>query len=177
MPLTPYHLGPGAAVKVVAGRYLSFTLFALVQVIVDLEVLFRIFAGSTTLPGWFHTLLGATSAGLITAAVGKPVLNRLVQPYNRYLAAAGRGRRWLLRPVSWTAAVIGSLLGAWSHVLLDSLLYPDMAPLAPFSEANPMLYAMAAAKVHLLCLVSGIFGGAVLAARWVVRGDTQSGCP
>jgi len=37
MPFTPFHFGPGLAVKSLAGNYFSFLLFAFTQVVIDLE--------------------------------------------------------------------------------------------------------------------------------------------
>ena len=45
MPITPFHFGPGAAVKAVAPRHFSFTVFAFSQVMIDLEPI-----GSCELP-------------------------------------------------------------------------------------------------------------------------------
>ena len=40
MPVTPFHLGPGIALKSVAPRHFSFTIFAFTQILIDLEALY-----------------------------------------------------------------------------------------------------------------------------------------
>lgn len=40
MPFTPFHFGPGATVKAMAGQHFSFTVFAFTQVAIDLEPLY-----------------------------------------------------------------------------------------------------------------------------------------
>ena len=37
MPITPFHFGPGALVKVIVPKHFSWTIFALSNILIDLE--------------------------------------------------------------------------------------------------------------------------------------------
>ena len=54
------------------------------------------------------------------------------------------GLIWMFRDthISWSAAAAGAFIGTYSHVLLDSIMHADMAPLAPWSPHNAMLGAV-----------------------------------
>ena len=58
-----------------------------------------------------------------------------------------------------TAAVSGALFGAYSHVLLDSVVHPDLRPLAPWSNSNGLLHLISNGQLNLLCVVLGVIGG------------------
>ena len=53
-------------------------------------------------------------------------------------------------------------MGAYSHVLLDSIMHGDVRPFAPFSEDNGVLGMISLVQLHLLCLGLGMVGGALL---------------
>lgn len=44
MPVTLFHLGPGLALKSVASRHVSFTIFALTQILIDMHYDIKPFA-------------------------------------------------------------------------------------------------------------------------------------
>jgi len=52
-----------------------------------------------------------------------------------------------------------------SHVFLDSIMHPDIRPLAPFSNSNPMLLALSLPTLHWSCVIAGLVGICVLAIR------------
>ena len=48
--------------------------------------------------------------------------------------------KWLGKAsIGNTAAWSGALIGAWSHLLLDSFMHEDIKPFSPFTDANPLL--------------------------------------
>ena len=73
MPVTPFHMGPGVAIKAVAGPYFSLMVFGFSQAAMDIESLVRIIRGDAVLHGLTHTYLGATLIGLASAVVGRPI--------------------------------------------------------------------------------------------------------
>lgn len=169
MPFTPFHMGPGLAVRAVSGRYFSLMVFGFSQVAIDIEPLVRILRGDAVLHGSTHTYLGATIIGLVAAVIGRPVCQYFLDywtpdPSSRLLT-------WLRGPklISWPAAISGAFVGVYSHVLLDSIMHFDMQPLAPFSPANALLYAMSVDALHMLCLVSGMLGAILLLAIFLAR--------
>ncbi len=93
MPLPPFHLGPGAASKVFGGRHFSFCVFTFSQVLMDIEPLARIYAGSAVLHGFTNTMLGATVVGACAVMLGKPICEKALRAWNEALS----GRRNLSR--------------------------------------------------------------------------------
>src|SRR5688500_13167370 len=72
MPVTPYHLGPGAAIKAVMPRHFSFTIFCFAQIVTDSETAYYILQGEYPLHRWFYTYLGATIVAVACVVVGLP---------------------------------------------------------------------------------------------------------
>lgn len=168
MPFTPFHLGPGLAIKAVAGRHFSFLTFGLAQVAMDIEPLVGLVRGAERLHGPSHTYLAALgiagAVALLTPWLGRPVLRR----WNREIAWARLS--WLRVSEDFTrlSVIVGAVLGTVSHVLLDSLLYADMSPLAPWSSANPWLGLISGVTVEQGCLVAGLVGlSGWLAVAWL----------
>lgn len=67
---------------------------------------------------------------------------------------------------------VGAALGAYSHVILDSVMHSDIQPLSPFAAGNVLLGVVSLGTLHLVSLALGALGCAVLAVRWFfARGD------
>jgi len=71
MPFTPFHMGPGLAVKAVTGRYFSLTVFGFCQVAIDIEPLVRMIRGDIVIHGFTHTYLGATLIAFVSVVAGR----------------------------------------------------------------------------------------------------------
>lgn len=158
MPFTPFHFGPGAAIKAALGRRFSFAVFVFSQVLIDLEPAARIVLDAEPLHPLLHTYIGATAVALVSAPLGKPVCEWALRVWNRQLSPAQA--RWLgVEPaIPAAAAWAGAIIGAYSHVVLDSMMHADMRPLAPLSDVNRLLHVIPVADLHLLCLVLGAPG-------------------
>lgn len=152
MPVTPFHFGLGAALHAAAPRHLSFLAFCGANVLIDVESVWNLLHGQAHVHAFFHTYVGATLAGLATAAL------------------CLRWRRWRLRtplpPCHRRSLLWGALLGAWSHVVLDSCMHTDIRPLAPFSESNALFRVIELPELHLMLLGLGVLGGM---AMWLRR--------
>jgi hypothetical protein len=163
MPFTPFHFGPGGLIHALAPRRISFLSFAGANVLIDVEPLYFMVTGQDTLHRFLHTYVGATMAALATLAL--------------FAAALGLARRvWLPDVFQWQQlslrpVAVGAVLGAYSHIVLDSVMHADMRPLAPFSQANPLFLLVSVDELQNLCLVAGVVAGAILlgrARRWRV---------
>ena len=157
MPFTPFHFGPGAAICAVAPKHLSFWAFCGANVLIDIEPLYYMFNNNPPLHRFFHTYIGATIICVATIAiflVGLAVAKRVSLP-NIF--------NW--RSLSIHSVALGSLVGAYSHVLFDSLMHHDITPLAPFSNVNHFLGLVPLGTLHLLCVGAGIFAVAVIYMR------------
>jgi len=162
MPFTPFHMGPGAAMKAVSGKYFSLMVFGFSQVAIDIEPLVRILRGDTILHGFTHNYLGAVIVGTFSLFAGKAFCEWLLRVWNAVFRF--RYVRWLrlTQNISWCAAGLGAFIGTFSHVFLDSLIHSDMYPFAPFSTANGLLNLLPVGWVYLLCLFLGVFGFMVI---------------
>jgi len=114
LPVTPLHLGP-AALACYARPSLHCPALLAGTVLIDLEPGAVIFLGlNARVHGPLHTLAAALVLGSLVGVL-------------------------VARSLSANAAASGAL--GWAiHVLLDSPLYPDITPLQPLTDWNP-LYA------------------------------------
>lgn len=178
MPITPFHFGPGAAVKAVAPRHFSFTVFAFSQVLIDLEPIgFFFFTGDPVHPD-LHTYLGATLVFAASWWAGRPACEWALRVWNAWLSPAQA--RWLAYEpkVSTKAAGVGAFIGAYSHVAIDSIMHGDMAPFAPFSDATPWLHVVSVEALQWLCVLAGVIGiaGMALIRRRELRDGGKHDC-
>lgn len=171
MPFTPFHLGPGIAVKAVLGRRFSLTVFGFSQVAMDVEPLARMIRGDEVVHGFTHTYLGATVIGAVSAVLGRPVCNYVLGWWKPPSSSSLLG--WLRGPerISWAAAIAGAFVGTYSHVALDSIMHADMRPLAPVAEGNSLLHLCSMGALHLGCVLAGVAGavGLLGAYGWSSR--------
>jgi hypothetical protein len=175
VPFTPFHFGPGAALKAVAPRHFSFTVFAFTNVAIDVEPLVYLMADDYPVHRLFHTYAGATLAAVVCALAGRPVCSWAIRAWNGRLSEA-QARRLALDPrIGALPAAIGAAAGAWSHVLLDSLMHADMRPLAPFSDGGGMSHLVTFAQIQGFCILSGALGVAALLAAAVLRRKAGGG--
>jgi hypothetical protein len=165
VPVTPFHLGPGLLLKALARSRFSLSVFGFVQVVQDAEVVVALLRSRFPLHGVLHTYAGASAVAVAGVAFGRPCCVWLKRRWNAGLPAELRARLTLPEPVPFAAAVTGALAGAYSHVLLDSLMHPDMRPLAPWTYGNVLLGAVGFWPLHLLCLAAGLAGTFLLSRR------------
>lgn len=169
MPFTPFHFGPGAAVKAVAPRHFSFTMFVFTNVVIDVEPLYFMATGDWPIHRFAHTYLGATAVAIACFLAGRPVCAWALRLWNSRLSEVQA--RWLrVEPrIDALPAATGVLIGGWSHVLLDSLMHSDVEPLAPFAPGNSLLQLVTLLQLELICVVSGVLGVAILVATAALR--------
>lgn len=175
MPFTPFHMGPGLAIKALSGRHFSLMVFGFSQVAIDIEPLVRIIRGDALLHGLTHTYVGASLIALVSVIVGRPVCQFFLSHWSPDRSSAFW--TWLRGPrvISWPAAITGAFAGTYSHVFLDSIMHSDMQPLAPLSEARGLLHVISVGGLHLLCVLGGVLGALLMLAVFLVgrraRGD------
>ena len=68
MPVTPFHFGPGLALKGVAAPVFSWSAFAAAQALIDCETVYYLLNREYPVHRFFHSFVGATAAG-VTAAL------------------------------------------------------------------------------------------------------------
>ena len=161
MPITPFHFGPGAAIHAIAPKQVSFLAFCSANVLIDIEPLYYMVTGQYPLHRFFHTYIGATIIMVVTAVVFFGALN---------LASKIRlPNLFQWQTLNTVPIWIGSGVGSYSHIVFDSVMHADIAPLSPFSEANPLYRFFSLGELHFFCLLAAIFGVVVLAIRRVLK--------
>jgi hypothetical protein len=161
MPFTPIHVGIAMPVKAVSEKKFNLLTFAAAQVVMDTQPLVVMLTGQGKVHGWSHTFLAATGLGAVTAVVAKYALEGLARLF-----------RWD-KPgrvvISWKVIIWSALFGTFSHVLLDALIYPEMAPFWPVSQSNPLAFGFTSLQVILFCLACGAVGTLAWLLRVVIR--------
>jgi hypothetical protein len=152
MPVTPFHFGPGVLAKALLPASVSLTVFALVQVVIDLESAYYLFVvRQWPVHRWAHTFLWATVIGLAVGAA--------IAAAARYFSpTTSPGQGWWWSDLGVRQCLVGGLLGGASHPLLDGIMHWDIQPLRPWSTANPLLGLVGVGALHLFCIVAGVSG-------------------
>ena len=145
MPFTPYHFGPSACIALPLRKYIDIPVFILANVVIDLEPLAVILFGlNYPLHGYFHTFLVGTVVALVWGLIaysGKSIFQRLMKLFHvSYETNLGK-------------MLLSAILGAWFHILLDSICWYDMRPFWPL-DTNPFINLMTLKTVRLLCTIS-----------------------
>jgi len=119
------------------------------SVIIDLEPLAVIFLNlPIPLHGFFHSYLGASITAL--------VLSVFVNPFRKYLNKIV-SLFGLHQSSSFRHIIASSLIGTYSHVLLDSFLYIEMNPFFPIL-GNPFTGIFLDGAVYTFCVIAGLVG-------------------
>lgn len=161
MPLTPFHMGAALLFKPALGRRMSLGVFAIVQVVIDLEPGWKLATHRWPVHGPTHTLLGVLALAIVGTLIGRPACAALYPRLRRWLASPDAAtRRWLaeIEAPSWSAASCGALLGGLTHLLLDAVIHGDLQPFAPWTAANPLLVEGSFAAMHAGCALAGVAG-------------------
>ncbi|MDQ7779855.1 MAG: hypothetical protein RDV41_09110 [Planctomycetota bacterium] len=159
--MTPFHFGPGAAVKAAVPRRFSLSAFVGVNLLIDSEAVYYFVTRQYPLHRFLHTYVGATLAA-VAVCVLVLLFTGLVRAFGHSQKSAGA--ELLPMPI-----VVGAALGAYSHIVLDSMMHTDIRPLAPFSDGNGLHRVITLAQLHWFCIISGIIGIAGLVAGCVYR--------
>jgi hypothetical protein len=168
MPFTPFHLGPGLVVKVVAPSYFSFPIFVFSQVLMDFEPLFYMFRGEWPIHRFFHTYPGATLIVMASFVVGRPLCGFCLAVFQRSFRLTISGLSEAMRLINPIAALSASIIGSYSHVALDSIMHSDIRPLAPFADDNILLNSITVLELHLYCVFTAIVGAIGMGFWWLV---------
>jgi len=176
MPVTPFHFGPGLALKGVAAPAFSWSAFVAAQILIDCETLYHVIRREYPLHGFFHSFIGATAAGVVAAVlflVGARVLAiwfpRFVAPLFAPTVAA-RGE------ISSLGVLVGGVSGGLTHTVLDGIMHPDVRPFMPWSDYNPFLGLIGLTQLHLGCIGAALFGGVCIRLWWTrSRGPRGAG--
>jgi membrane-bound metal-dependent hydrolase YbcI (DUF457 family) len=143
MPFTPFHMGPSLLIGLIFFPYLYIPSILLGSIIVDLEPLAFLILDLPVLHLFFHTFLGAT----IMAILGSVVLILLRGVFEKIMT-------FFLLPqtASPIKITVVTIIGAYSHIILDGFLYSEMQPFWPIL-GNPFLGLVSSSSVYLFCVI------------------------
>jgi hypothetical protein len=165
MPFTPFHFGPGAALKAVAPIHFSLSVFCYSQIVTDIESAFYLLRGEYPVHRLYHTYVGATLVGVFCAVTGRPLCQLALRAWRRWAPSGLTNVLGNSPAITWNSAFLSAFIGTYSHVAFDSIMHRDVRPLSPFSTANPMLHLVSLPMLHLLCLGLGGVGVLVCLIR------------
>ncbi|MHA1740961.1 MAG: DUF4184 family protein [Candidatus Thorarchaeota archaeon] len=165
MPFTPFHLGPGLLIAMVFVPEICVVALLIGSVAPDIEPLAIVLMGlDTPLHGFLHTYLGASLLGVAVAGIIWP-LRSAIAPLEKVFASSGS--------YSFRAVLLSALAGTYSHVFLDSFLYPEMFPFFPVA-GNPFLGMLPTPLAYEICVVLGVIGLVVWFGRLSLSKDSET---
>jgi len=150
MPVTPFHIGPALLIY---GLLAFLDPIALIygSVLVDLEpiiILFFLRAGA--LHGPVHSVVGVLL--LLPLVFVATLVTRRLFP-SVYFLLVSKSKRF-----TYQTTVLSILIGVYSHIVLDSFLYPELNLAWPLPYWNPLLYKVSGLIVYDFCTVAFIIG-------------------
>ena len=148
MPFTPIHLGFAVFIYSI---FIFMDPIALIlgTILIDLEPIVHLLFNVGQLHGKFHSFLGVivltVPISVISWACHKLFkLDRFINKFN------------------WTFSVLSSFLGLISHIFFDTIIYPEMMLLYPFSKDTSILYGLWSQNINLWILLGMLCAGAVI---------------
>ena len=164
MPITPFHIIAGFAVKSIFNKHFSWSIFALTNIIIDVEVIYYILTIGEASHKFFHTLIGSTIVALSCAIIGIPICERLLKFWNKNLqnVKSLEKLKWLSTDTNITifSSFTGAFVGAYSHIILDSLMHFDVKPFEPFFSKT-FVGIISSDLLHILLVGLFVFGSIV----------------
>lgn len=154
MPFTPVHMGIGILVKSLLHSAFSLMVFGWCQIVMDIQPLVAIVTGEGKLHGFSHTYVGALILGALAGFTGKYLSEFGLQ----LLGIPERGAKIKIR---WWVAFVSAYIGAFSHIVLDSVMHADMMPFFPLNNNNALLGIVSIEVLHKICLYAGLIGALV----------------
>ena len=166
MPVTPFHIIAAAPIANMIPKRFSWSVFTLTNVLIDLDPILSFVITLNPSHGFIHTIFGSTLMAIISATYGRQLCEFLVIQWNNELK--GKEIKWLSgdTKISPNSAWIGALVGAWSHLFLDSFMHHDIRPLYPFTDKNILLGQISILNLHIACTASALLG---LLFYWIRR--------
>jgi|GEM_PF-330353 len=147
------------AIKAAMPSHFSIVVFGFTQIAFDLEVLWHLTQHDYPLHTFWHTYLGATIIAAVLTVLGKPTSQWIKGAWNRIAAQCRDADLTVVVPTTWIASFSGAFIGAFSHILLDSLFHPDIEPLQPWSSDNRLCGMMVDPhRVEAICILLGVIG-------------------
>ena len=127
MPATTIHVGLPGLLSYYRPKKVDLIAALLGSMIIDLDFFFFLIF-KMQIHGYFHTFLGATFVALI--------LSFFISHCQPSVLKLKKLLHWETES-NLKSIILGALLGTYSHVIIDGILYTEMNPFFPFS-GNPI---------------------------------------
>ena len=115
---------------------------------------------------FLHTYIGATTIIIFSYFVGKPICEFLLKAWNTILSPKPNHLLHIIPKITRISALSGAIIGAYSHVLLDSIMHSDITPFSPFTDKNGILNTITITELHILCSVAAVIGFVALMVKF-----------
>jgi membrane-bound metal-dependent hydrolase YbcI (DUF457 family) len=157
MPFTPFHFGPALFIY---GIFVFLDPIALIYgaILIDLEPAIVMFLRlNYPLHGFMHSIVGVFLL-LPIAYVATLITRRLLPDIDFFFTS--RRREFMPRLI-----IASTLIGSFSHILLDSFLYPEMNLAWPLPYWNPLLNTDLSLAIYEFCGVTLIIAIPLIVLR------------
>lgn len=146
MPFTVYHVGP---VLLLWSIFLSLDIVALFigATLMDIEGFLYLFDGYPTMHGALHSILGAILVAITATAIS----------YESRVA--------LKQKPEISTTLVSGIIGSFSHLVLDAIMYSDVNLAWPLKWWNPLLGMVDENSILMFCAATFFFGAIILFAR------------
>jgi len=158
MPITPFHLGPGTLIKAIIPSWFSLSAFTLTQLIIDSELAYYYLMQEEPFYRFLHSYVGASAVLTACLILGKPVCQLWLKIWNKMAASGPHSRLYVNEVIPYKSIAIGSALGVYSHIFLDSFITAELQPLYPWSTENALYGSTNLVLFHFFLLVLGTVG-------------------
>ncbi len=163
MLITPFHFGPGLLIKAIIPHWFSLSAFILVQLIIDSELAYYYIIQQAPYHRFLHSYVGASAVLVGCLVLAKPLCQLWLKIWNKISAANPYSRLYVLELIPYKSIVLGTTVGAYSHIFLDSLITAGFQPLYPWSTENA-LYGV----TNLILLHFGLLVMATVGVFWLL---------
>ncbi|GEM_PF-2354841 len=157
MPVTPLHIGIPGLISYYRPKKVDIASAIIGSVIIDMDFLLFILLG-TPVHGNLHSFLAATIVAIALAAILR-VLDRNMRTLKKWFG-------WETNS-SMKSLLAGALIGTYSHITLDMLIYREMNPLFPI-KGNPFYIAGMAMPIFIAVYITA---GATTTAFLILYGE------
>jgi len=123
----------------------------LASTVIDVRATYCLFLNECQLHGPLHTYLGATVFAITIIIV--------IYSSKNYLKKLSDKLK-IKQSYSVKSIILGALVGAWSHVFLDSLMHYDITPFWPILE-NPFLGVISNQTNYIITIIGFVIGTVV----------------
>jgi len=150
MPFTPFHVGPALLIY---GLFIFLDPIALIygSILVDLEPIFVVFfLRGGALHGPVHSIVGVLL--LLPLIFVVTLVTRRLFPFVDSLFLSES------KKFAYKTTVPSILISVYSHLILDSFLYPELNLAWPLLYWNPLLHMASGVLVYDFCVISFVVG-------------------